>query len=155
MLVPPLHREVEIELAERGEKRVRVADGERAAVRVLDLELVVERQPRLGQQRLPEAGGILELRFDPGGLDAHRMRLGSKGAYDDTVLGLVRAEHAVRVRAEIYGHNASAACCMRRSIPATGIPTQSGRFATGESMFPPSARRGRKRPITRLPPPAA
>ncbi len=64
VLVPALHREVEVELAEGRQERVRVADGERVPVRILDLELVLERQPRLRQQRLPQAGRILELGFD-------------------------------------------------------------------------------------------
>ncbi len=54
-LVAALHREVEVELAERREERVRVAERERLAVGVLDLELVLERQASpSGQQRLPE-----------------------------------------------------------------------------------------------------
>ena len=63
-------------------------------------------------------------------LDAHRLRLGPQRAHDDAVLGLVGAENAVGVGAEIDGHRASAAWCMSRSIPATGIPTQSGRLSS-------------------------
>ena len=126
-----LHREVEVELAERRQERVRVADGERVPVRVLDLELVLERQPRLRQQRFPQARGVLELGLDAGGLDAHRLRLGPERAHDDAaVLGRVGAEDAVGIGAEVDGHSASAAWCMSRSIPATGIPTQSGRLSS-------------------------
>jgi hypothetical protein len=133
--VATLHGEVEVELAERGEERVRVAHRERAAVGVLDLELVLERQARLRQQRLPQSRGILELRLDRccfviGRLDAYRLRLGPVGAHDDTVVRLVGAEDAVRVGTEVDRHNASAAACMRRSIPVTGIPTQSGRLSS-------------------------
>ena len=130
LLVPSLHREVEVELAERRQERVRVADGERVPVRILDLELVLERQPRLRQQRLPQSGRILELGFDARRLHAHRLRLGPERAHDDAVLGLVGAENAVGIGAEIDGHRASAAWCMSRSIPATGIPTQSGRLSS-------------------------
>jgi hypothetical protein len=64
LLVPALHHEVEVELAERGEERVRVAQRERVAAGVLDLELVFERQPRLRQQRLPQPRRIEQLRLD-------------------------------------------------------------------------------------------
>src|SRR5262249_34496045 len=43
LLVAPLPREVEIELAERRQKPVGVVERERAPVRVLDLEPVAER----------------------------------------------------------------------------------------------------------------
>ena len=131
LLVTPFHGEVEIELAERRQERVRVADGERVPVRVLHLELVLERQSRLGQQRLPEAVRVLQLGLDARRLDAHRLRLGPQRAHDDpAVLGLVGAEDAVRVGAEVDGHSASAAWRMSRSMPATGIPTQSGRLSS-------------------------
>ncbi len=136
LLVAALHGEVEVELAERRQERVRIADGERVAVRVLDLELVLERQPRRGQQRLPEAGRVLQLGLDRcclvmGRLDAHSLRLGPERAHDDAaVLRFVGAENAVRVGSELDGHSASAAWCMSRSIPATGIPTQSGRLSS-------------------------
>jgi len=128
--MPSLHREMEVELAERGEERVGVADRERVAVGVLDLELVFERQPRLRQQRLPQTGWVLELRLDAGRLHPHRLRFGAEGAHDDAVLGRMCAQDAVRVGSEIDGHSASAACCMSRSIPVTGIPTQSGRLSS-------------------------
>ena len=135
VLVPALHGEVEVELAERGEERVRVADSEGVPVGVLDLELVLERQFGLREQRLPQSRRVLQLGFDRcrlvmGGLDAHRLRLGPVGTHDHAFLRLVRAEHTVRVDAQLEGHSASAACCMSRSIPATGIPTQSGRLSS-------------------------
>ena len=130
VLVAALHGEVDVEVAQRGEERVRVADGEPAAVRVLDLELVLERQARLRQQRLPQTGGVLQLRLDAGRLDAHRLGVGPVRADDDAVLRLVGAENPMRIGSEIYGHNASAACCISRSMPATGIPTQSGRLSS-------------------------
>ena len=109
VLVAALHGEVEVELAERRQERVRVADGEDVAVRVLDLELVLERQLRLRQQRLPEPGRILEHRLDAGRLHANRSRLGPQRAHDDAALGLVGPEHAVGIRAELDGQSASAA----------------------------------------------
>ena len=130
VLVAALHGEVEIELAERRQERVRVADGERVPVGVLHLELVLERQPRLRQQSLPEPGGILQPRLDACGLDTHRPRLGPERAHDYAVPGRVRAENAVGVGPEVDGHSACAAWCMSRSIPATGIPTQSGRLSS-------------------------
>ena len=64
--------------------------------------------------------------------------LGAHKADGGVVVRAYRPEAlAVRVGAEVDCHRASAAWCMSRSIPATGIPTQSGRFATGETMFPP------------------
>ena len=85
LLVTALHCEVEVEVAERRQERVRVAQREGAPVRVLDLELVLERQLRLRQQRLPEARRILQRRLDalraararpapPGGTRARRRR---------------------------------------------------------------------------------
>ena len=66
-----------------------------------------------------------------GGLDAHTYSLGPERAYDDAaVLGLMGAEDAMRIAAELDGHSASAAWCISRSIPATGIPTQSGRLSS-------------------------
>ncbi len=109
MLVAALHDEVEVELAERRQERVRVADGEDVAVRVLDLELVLERQLRLRQQRLPEPARIGELRLDAGRLHANRSRLGPQRAHDDAALRRVGPEHAVGIRAELDGQSASAA----------------------------------------------
>ncbi len=83
-----------------------------------------------GSSASQSPAGSFELGLDAGRLDAHRPRLRPERAHDDAVLGLVGAEHAVRVGAEIDGHNASAAACMSRSIPATGIPTQSGRLSS-------------------------
>ena len=65
-----------------------------------------------------------------GGLDAHTYSLGPERAHDDPVLGLVCAQDAMWIAAEVDGHSASAAWCMSRSIPATGIPTQSGRLSS-------------------------
>ena len=101
LLVPAFHRKVLVELAERRQERVRIPERERVPVRVLDLELVVERQLRTGQQRLPEAGRILQLGLDAGRLDAHGLGFGPVRADDDAAVRLVRAEHAVRVRAEL------------------------------------------------------
>ena len=110
VLVAALHGEVEVELAERRQERIRIADSEDVAVRILDLELVVERQLGLRQQRLPEPARILELRLDPAWLHAHRPRFGSQRAHDDTAaLRLVGAENAVRIRTELDGQSASAA----------------------------------------------
>ena len=67
LLVAALHREVEVELAERRQERVRVAQRERVPVRVLDLELVLERQRRLRQQRLPQPAGSLSSASTPPG----------------------------------------------------------------------------------------
>ena len=109
VLVAALHDEVEVELAERRQERVRVADGEDVAVRVLDLELVLERQRRLRQQRLPEPGRIREFCLDAGRQHANRSRLGPQRAHDDAVLRLVGPENAVGIRAEFDGQSASAA----------------------------------------------
>ena len=101
LFVAPLHGEVLVELAERRQECVRVAERERVPVRVLDLELVSERQLRAGQQRLPEAGRILELGLDAGRLDAHGLGLGPVRADDDAAVRLVGPEHRVRIRAEL------------------------------------------------------
>ena len=130
LLVPPLEHEVQVELAQRRQERVRVAQRDRDAVRILDLELVLERQPRLGQQRLPEPGGVGQLRLDPGRLHAHGLSVGAKRAHDDPAVRLVRSQHGVRVGAEVEHHEAAGDWSISRRIPATGIPIQSGRLSS-------------------------
>ena len=65
-----------------------------------------------------------------GGLHPHRTSLGPQRTDNDAVLRLVRTEDAMGIRAQLDGHSASAAAFMSRSIPATGIPTQSGRLSS-------------------------
>ena len=131
VLVPSLHREVEVELPERGQERVRVAERIRDPVRILDLELVLERELRFRQQRLPEPARILQLRLHPGRLHAHGLRLGAIGADDDAaVVRLVRAEDAVGIRSELDHQALSAAVSMSLCIPAAGMRTQSGRLSS-------------------------
>src|SRR5262249_37329114 len=100
------------------------------AVGVLDLELVVEREARLREERFPQPRGILELRLDPGRLDADADRLGPVRANDDAVVRLVGAEHAVRIRTELDAHSTPALVCSRRSIPVTGTLIHSGRLSS-------------------------
>ncbi len=128
LLVAALHDEMQVELAERRQERVRIAQRERVAVRILDLDLVLERQLRLREHRLPEAGGILQLRLDGARLHAHRPRLGAERAHDDAAVRLVRAENGVRVGAEL--DHAVVGSSMSRWMPRTGMPTQSGRLSS-------------------------
>ncbi len=100
-LVASLHREVQVELAERRQERVRVAERVRAPVRVRDLELVLERQARVREQRLPESGRVGQLRRDAGREDAHRARLRPPDPDDDPAVVVVRAEDTVGVGAEL------------------------------------------------------
>ncbi len=128
LLVPALHDEVQVELAERRQERVRIALRERVAVRVYDLDLVLERQLRLREHRFPEPGGILQLRLDRARLHAHRLRLRPERAHDDAAVRLVRAEDRVRVGAEL--DHAVIGSSMSRWMPRTGIPTQPGRLSS-------------------------
>ena len=72
LLVPPFAGEVEVELAERRCKRVRIADRDRVPLRIRDLELVPERQRRPGH-----ASGEDPVAMDPAKL--HRL----EGLRDD------------------------------------------------------------------------
>ena len=56
-------------------------------------------------------------------------------AHDHAAVPEVGAEVRVRI-VQLQTHSGAS---RSRRIPATGIPAQSGRFATGETMFPPSA----------------
>jgi len=97
LLVAPLAGEVQVHLAERRQEAVRVADGERPVLAVVDLELVGERQL-----------GTLDRALE----DARRVNRGERGALSlgrdggDCARGRPeRADHgtalAVRMRAEV------------------------------------------------------
>ena len=97
LLELPLAEQLQIEIAKRRQKRIRVAQRE-GAVGVLDLELVLERQLRLRQQRLPEARRILQRRLDALRLHAHGAGVRTIRADDDAAaVGLVSTKYAVRV----------------------------------------------------------
>jgi hypothetical protein len=126
MLVPALAGEVDVELAEGRRKGVRVADGEDVAVRVGDLQLVAERQVGVLEKALEEAGlgSLLELDgLAARGLDDDLRRVGPERTDDDAAVLRVRAERRVRV-VQLDQMSAS----RMRTMPATGMPTQSGRL---------------------------
>jgi hypothetical protein len=90
-----------VELTEGRQERVRIAERERRAARILDLELVGERQILVREERLPQARGILEFRLDALRLHTDVLRLGAVRTHDDAAVGLVRAEDRVRICAEL------------------------------------------------------
>jgi len=100
--VAALPHQVEVELAERGGVRVGVVDGEGATGSVVSLEPVTERKLRPLDESLEHPGGmnlgerlgatvLLEL-------DRHARRARPVGAHDHSTVGLMGAEHRVRVR---------------------------------------------------------
>ena len=125
----PSVAEVEVELAERRQERVRVAQRVRVPVRVLDLELVVERQRRLREQRLPQARGVLQLRLDAPGCTRTARASGRYARTTTPPFVWCAPSVRVRVRAEL-DHDCVVAGSISRWIPATGIPTQSGRLSS-------------------------
>ena len=100
LLVTALGDQVLVELAERGQERVRVVDRERAGVAVVDLELVAERQLGALDHPHEHAPGVDPLELDRR-LSADQHGDGvcarSQRANDDAIVGRVRAEHAVGV----------------------------------------------------------
>jgi hypothetical protein len=125
-LVPALPDEVRVELAERRGERVRIALRERVPVRVRDLELVAKRQvdpfhdaleePVARRQQL-DRRALLRVDDDP-------RRLGPVRPDDDAPVPEVGAE----VRVRVVELQAQSGVSSSRRIPATGIPTQSGRL---------------------------
>ena len=127
LLVPTLADEVRVELAERRRERVRVPQRERVPVRVADLELVAERQLGALDDALEEpvaCGQELDRRAFLRPHD-HARRLGPVGADDHAAVPEMRAEVGVRV---VQLERAHSGASSSRRIPATGIPTQSGRL---------------------------
>ena len=141
LLVAALRGEVEVELAEGRQERVRVVELDDGAAGVGHLEPVAERQLRLADRALEEAGRMetLELhRLAVLGEDAHRLRRRPERAHDDLAAVRVGAEEVVRVawsRPTIRSTSwlatfmqlppRAAARCRRR-----GCRTQSGRWAS-------------------------
>jgi hypothetical protein len=126
LLVPALPDEVRVELAERRGERIRVALRERVPVRVRDLELVAERQVGPFQDALeePVARGqeldrraVLRVDDDP-------RRFGTVRPDDDAPVPVMGAEVGVWV----VQRQAQSGVSSNLRIPATGIPTQSGRL---------------------------
>ena len=91
LLVPALAGEVEVELAERRQERVRVVERERVAVRVGDLELVARAaasRPRQLPSKRParmRAGSSSTARR-PSARTRDRRRVGPEGADDDAAV---------------------------------------------------------------------
>ena len=97
LLVAALAHQVQVDVAQRGQEAVRVADGVGAVVGVLDLELVLERERRAVDPPLEDA------------LGADGLQVGARPAGEQHVDGArggpERADHdaavAVRMRAEV------------------------------------------------------
>ena len=140
LLVAALAHQVQIDVTERGQERVRIVERELAAGAVIDLELVFQRQlcaldlaledPR--GMDLRELHGLALARLHRDGL-----RGGTQRADDDAVVAVgVGAEDRVRFgvlalgeRVELGfgdGHSDSRS----RAMPATGIGSQSGRLSS-------------------------
>ncbi len=93
--------QVQVELAERRQEAVRVLDRDRARLAVVDLEAVGERKLGTGRDAFEDAPGVDLLELDGvtrGGHGTDRRRSGAERADDDTVVGIVRAQHVVRGR---------------------------------------------------------
>ena len=125
LLVAALAREVQVELADRRREAVGILDPVAAAL-VLDLELVLQRQlgaldhaleqpPRVGRRELRRPLAAHE--------HADALRRRAHGADDDAIVGQVGATEGVRIRAHDPPFVSS-----RRTMPATGMATQSGRL---------------------------
>ena len=100
LLVAPLADQVQVQLAERRLKRVRVLERELARLPVVDLELVAQWELRALDRALEDAGRVDLL--ERHGLALRRLggdllgRWAQRPDHDATVFG-VRAEHRVRV----------------------------------------------------------
>ena len=100
LLVAALAGEVQVELAERRQERVRVAQRECPALGVGDLELVAQRQLRAGDRALEHAARVAQLELDRrAALRARDDRRGVRAerADDDAAVRRVGAEQAVRL----------------------------------------------------------
>jgi hypothetical protein len=131
LLVPPLSGEVDVELAERRQERVRVAEDVRVAGRVADLELVVERQLRSLHHPLEDPVAVLLVELDAHRQDADRLRVRAVGPHDHAASRRMGAEVRVRVgelvrRGRRPRHVVTGSSSRMRRIPATGIGSQSG-----------------------------
>ena len=62
-------------------------------------------------------------------LHANGLSLRAVRTHDDAPVGLVGAEDAVRVRSEL-DQEVAVACSISLCIPATGMPTHSGRLSS-------------------------
>src|SRR5262249_46996601 len=140
LFVPALAGQVEIELSHRGQKRIGVVLDDDLPVRIAQLELVpgrlFEAFERAREQALLVRPAELE-RIAPLGPDSRPLDAGLEAAEDDAVPGRVRAEIRVRVvmvAREDAGDVAidlhATPAWRRRSMPRTGIPTQSGRLSS-------------------------
>ena len=111
LLVPAFHREMDVDVAERRQERIRIAHACTCSRPDSRPRARSERQRRLRQQRLPQARRVLQRpprRCRPACWTRTACASGPVRAHDDTALRLVRAEHAVRVRAEL-DHDVAAA----------------------------------------------
>ncbi len=101
LLVQPFADQVQVELAERRSERVRVAHDDGHRIRVGDLEVIAGQRVHARQGGLEHARGMLQPevhRLALLGQHAHRRRRRAKRAHDEPAVGLVDAEHAVRIR---------------------------------------------------------
>ncbi len=91
---------MDVELAEGGQERVRVAQGERVAVGIGDLELVVERKIGAVDGGLEDPRCVDLLGLDHLAAGSHEHALGGRAerAHDDSAVAAVGTQHGVRVR---------------------------------------------------------
>ncbi|MCU0314733.1 MAG: hypothetical protein MUC84_11820 [Solirubrobacteraceae bacterium] len=140
LLVTPLARQVQVELAERRQERVRVAQREAPVLAVVDLELVAERQLGTGDRAGEDAAGVQLLECDLlAGAGAHDDAPGLGPVHPDDRAGLcgMRPEQRVGVgerageqRVDVVGEAHAVTSSSRiRAMPATGMPTHSGRLS--------------------------
>ena len=100
LLVAALRDQVQVELAERRQERVRVVDRERAGGAVVDLEAVVQGQLGAFDDALEDAAGVDRLELDGAAVVKRcrdRGRRGTQRADRDASVLRVGAEHGVGV----------------------------------------------------------
>ena len=135
LLMAALAEQVLVEVRQRRREAVGILRRPRAAVRIVDLELVGHGQRSARQRSLEQPARMHPLELDARRLHDDRLRRRVQRPHDDTALGgSVRAQHGVRVvviagdePVELGGHELTSSC-RRRAMPATGIGTQSGRL---------------------------
>jgi hypothetical protein len=137
LLVAPLAGQVQVDLAQRRREGVGVVQRVALPRAVLDLELVAQRQRGAGHLALEQAGrmalGQLDRRAALRPRD-HARRRRPERAHDHAAVLRVGAEQPVRVGQVAaddgldVGFDAHSGSSSRRAMPATGMPTQSGRL---------------------------
>jgi len=96
LFVARLADQMQVEIAQGGQERVRVAIGDHDRTGVLHLQAVTEHSPLLGQPQLEQPPRV-DLPQGPGaasvGQKGHLQRIRAEHAHHKTLGGSMRAEH--------------------------------------------------------------